>query len=371
MKIKGFNFNIRKLRRLEKRLKSLSFGKDTYRYVNNKLLFVYLTLIKSTKVAYPPSVILEVTNHCNLKCTTCPLQYDLGKNMDKGLIDEIKILKVIDEIAPYVDNIGLTGLGETLIHQNLEKILKYIKAKNIGIQISISTNAHVPKSNDYLKRIIPYLDQLQISIDGVNEIYNKVRVKGDYSFFKSNVIEYKKICDSHSVPIMFNFTIMEDNYLQMPDILDLADELGIQYVNMNPMNITSVSGSDKSHYDLFTSKPYIEVLEETIKKSKVLKGVEFSVYDYKSKNGFKKCIYPWMHNYVSWDGYLVPCCARPFPKELQFGNVFENGLLASLNSKKFREVRSLWFKDETPEFCEDCSICAIEPIHTKYDVAAT
>ncbi len=168
MKIKGFNINARKLHRIVKRLKKLPKGSAFYKYSCNKIVFFYLTIIRSTKVAYPSSIVLEVTNHCNLKCITCPLQYDSGKEMDKGIINTEKMFKIIDEIAPYVDNIGLTGLGETLINKNLLEILQYIKAKNQGIQTSISTNAHVPKADGYLLQLIPYLDQLQISIDGID-----------------------------------------------------------------------------------------------------------------------------------------------------------------------------------------------------------
>lgn len=369
MRIKSQYLNPRKLKRIKRRLKQLPTGFDFFKYSANKLKYMYLTAIKSTKMAYPHSIIIEVTNHCNLKCTTCPLQYDFGKAMDKGLINKNDIYGIIDEVYPYVDNISLTGLGETLINKNLVDILSYIKTKNKGVQTSISTNAHLPKSTEYLKKIIPYLDQLQISIDGVNDVYNNIRIDGDFSFFKETVIQYKSICESYDVPILFNFVIVKENYHQMPDILDLADELGIQYVNMNPLNITSVTNQDISYYDFFRSPNYLEVLNETILKSKTIDNVEFSIYDYKSKNGFKKCIYPWIHNYVTWDGFMVPCCARPFPKEIHYGNVFENGFLTCLNSDGFRSLRSMWFKNETPDFCVECIKCELKPISLDVKVA--
>ncbi|THF53327.1 radical SAM protein [Flavobacterium supellecticarium] len=369
MKIKGFNLNPRKVNRIKKRLRNLPKGSNLYKYVRNKSAFLYLSAIKSTRVVYPSSVVLEVTNHCNLKCITCPLQYDSGQAMDKGLINVDSMLKIVDEVAPYVDNIGLTGMGETLINKNLEKVLKYIKAKKMGIQTSISTNAHLPTTYDYLKRILPYLDQLQVSIDGIGAVYNEVRVEGNFDFFVENVRKIKPICDEFDVPILFNFTIVKENFHQMPEILKLAEDLGVQYVNMNPINITAVSRYDISYYDFFTSDEYVAVLNKTIEVSKKIDNVTLSLYDYKSENGFKKCIYPWMHNYVTWDGYLIPCCARPFPKELNYGNVFKDGLLNCLNNEQFREVRRMWYNNETPKFCEDCIVCVLKPITTELDVA--
>lgn len=371
MKIKGFTLNPRKCNRIKKRLIQLPYGLGLYKYILNKGNFFFLALIKSTKVAYPSSIILEVTNHCNLKCITCPLQYDSGKEMDKGLINKDNMYKIIDEISPYVDNIGLTGLGETLINKNLVEILAYIKSKGRGIQTSISTNAHVPKGEDYLLKIVPFLDQLQISIDGIGEIYNKVRTDGNYSFFKENVIKYKSICDLYNVPILFNFTIVKENYHQMPELLDLAEELGIQYVNINPINVTAVSNLDKLYYDFFSSPEYIAVLKKTISKSKELKKVNLTLYDYQTEKGFNKCIYPWIHNYISWDGFLVPCCARPFPKEVNFGNVFEKGFLNCLNNQEFRTIRAMWFKNEAPKFCNNCIVCDLKPLENIEKIATT
>src|SRR5437762_9437622 len=109
-----------------------------FKYIGNKSHASYLKATNSTKVAFPSSIMLEVTNNCNLGCITCPREYDFGKAMDKGTIQFEKMAKVIDEVAPYIDSIGLTGLGETLLYKKLEQTLRYIKEKNKGIQTFIS-----------------------------------------------------------------------------------------------------------------------------------------------------------------------------------------------------------------------------------------
>jgi sulfatase maturation enzyme AslB (radical SAM superfamily) len=160
MKIKGYNLSPRKLKKIRNRLKKLPSGLGFLKYLFNKVNYIYLRVIKSTKVAFPTSVILEVTNHCNLECITCPREYAYGNEMDKGLMNQKGMFKIIDEVAPYVDSIGLTGLGEPLIYKKLQEALVYIKSKNKGIQTSISTNAHVPMTEEYLSKIIPHLDQV-------------------------------------------------------------------------------------------------------------------------------------------------------------------------------------------------------------------
>jgi MoaA/NifB/PqqE/SkfB family radical SAM enzyme len=58
---------------------------------------------------------LELTNHCNLACTTCPREYDYGKEMEPGTMTVENAKAVIDQIWPYLDSIGLTGMGETFL----------------------------------------------------------------------------------------------------------------------------------------------------------------------------------------------------------------------------------------------------------------
>ena len=70
--------------------------------------------------------------------------------------------------------------------------------------------------------------------------------------------------------------------------------------------------------------------------------------------GFITCPYPWKGFYITWDGFLVPCCAKPFPKEKNFGNVFKKGLLNCLNDKDFIEFRAMAKKNITPDFCKRC-----------------
>jgi hypothetical protein len=129
--------NKRRLKKACKRIAGLPRNKYLLKYILNKAKHLYYKIIRSTKVAYPSTIMLELTNHCNLACTTCPREYDYGKEMDKGMIAINQAKKVIDELWPYLDSIGLTGMGETFLYKDIEQIVDYIKSKNKGIIISV------------------------------------------------------------------------------------------------------------------------------------------------------------------------------------------------------------------------------------------
>ena len=365
----AYKLNKRRFRKILNRLRQLPGGWNFFRYGWNKARGWWLKTTKSTKVPFPSSIMLEVTNHCNLACITCPREYGFGAAMDKGTISLDKMKKVIDEVGPYIDSIGLTGLGETLLFKQLEETLRYIKGKNKGIQTFISTNAHIPGAEQYIERIAPWLDTVQISIDGVGKTYEAVRKKSDYAFFFETARKMVEVCQKNKVAVHFNFVGVKENYTQMKDIVQLAHDLGVGFVNITPVNIGSITTLDNSYYELFYGESFKSELKQASELSKQLGTPELSIWDVKGKNEFRKCHLPWNHFYISWDGYMTPCCAKPFPKELNFGNVFDSSLMQCLNSKEYRQFRKMWYRNETPDFCKKCHMVDMKPIDLDFDIA--
>ncbi len=365
----SYKLNRRRLKKIYNRLKNLPGGLNFFRYSWNKAYGSFLKASKSTKVPFPSSIMLEVTNHCNLGCITCPREYGFGHAMDKGTIRLESMQKVIDEVAPYIDSIGLTGLGETLLYKKLEETLRYIKQKNKGIQTFISTNAHIPGTEAYVERLAPYLDTVQISIDGVGKIYEAVRLKSDFSFFFSTTQKLVEVCRDKNVAVMFNFVAVKENYKQMKDVVKLAADLGVKNVNITPVNLSAITAWSTDYYDLFYGEDFKNELRAAHETAKASGVVELTIWDIRTKNEFKKCHLPWNHFYISWDGYMTPCCAKPFPKELNFGNVFETSLMECLNSTGYRKFREMWYRNETPEFCKKCHVVDLKPVDIDFDIA--
>ena len=344
----------RKIKNIIKRAIFLPRGLDFFRYLLNKIYSYFLKKSKSQKVAYPSTIMLEVTNHCNLKCITCPREYVFGDQMDKGYMKFNKLKKIIDEAYPYVDSIGLTGLGETLLYKDIADAVNYIKSKSKGIIVSCSINAHLKNSVDIVSQLVDKIDTIQISMDGIGKTYNKVRLGGDFNFFQSNLRKIVKLAFTSETDIMLNVVLVKENYHQMSDMIEFANNLGIKYIDMVPINLVSKTNENISYYNLFLSEEFQEQLNAAKAKAKKNKKLEFVYHPFSLNNGFNTCTYPWNYFYVSWDGLLPPCCAKPFPKALNLGNVFKNGLKDSINSKMFKEFRTLWYKNETPKFCNKC-----------------
>lgn len=339
------------LENLWKRAKHLPGGTDFFQYTGNKIQHAALKLTRQTRVAHPSTVMLELSAHCNLKCTICPREYGYGEEMDMGLMEEENAKKVIDELVPYVDSIGLTGMGETLMYKKIESIVDYIKAKNEGIIINISTNAVLPKTIEKIGAMAGKLDTIQISIDGIDDVYNSIRVQSDFQLFKNNVRQIADICRNTSTTVMLNMVVTQENFFHMKEVVLFAEEMGIGFVNYTIFNLACISGVDLSYYDFYQGEAFQAEVKRLQEHNT---AVEVTWSGLGSDKGFQSCSLPWSHFYVCWNGEMAPCCAKPFPKELSFGNVFKEGLMPVLNSEGFQDFRTKWLKNETPDFCRGC-----------------
>lgn len=352
--------NKRKLKKAIKRIKYLPKNKYLLLYLSNKIKHFYLKSIKSTKVAYPSTIMLELTNRCNLSCTICPREYTYGKEMNQGVMGVDDAKKIIDEVYPYLDSIGLTGMGETFIYKELEEVVDYIKNKNKGIIISVSTNAVLPDFIEKVKGVIGKIDTIQISIDGLNEVYNSIRIGSNFKLLDKNIKLLTELCKNSSTDIMLNMVVTKENYKHMPKLVKYVDNVGVKYMDFTLFNLASVTGYSVDYYKLYESQEFIEVVSELEKVIKNTKNVLVTEKSFKTDNDFQKCPFPWSHFYVTQDGYIPPCCAKPFPKEKNFGNVFNDSLINILNSNDFRDWRKLWFNNTTPNFCNKCHFVNIK-----------
>ncbi|MDL2222571.1 radical SAM protein [Bacteroidales bacterium OttesenSCG-928-M11] len=346
-----------------KRLSHLPGGKYFFMYATNKLRYFIYKAVRSTKVAYPSTVMIELSAHCNLKCTTCPREYGYGEAMDKGYMPVENAKKIIDELWPYLDSVGLTGMGETLLYKDLLDIADYIKNKNKGIILSLSTNATTPKFIETIRPLVGKIDTIQISIDGLGETYNQIRHNANFETLDRNLRSLKDLF-SQDTTFMLNMVVTKENYHQMAAMIEYSQEIGINYMNFTLFNLASLTSIPSNYYDFYKSEEFLSELKKMRETQKRITNVEVSHWDYETPNGFRKCSLPWSHFAISWNGEVPPCCAKPFPKELSFGNVAKDGVLQVLNSKEFMAFRKLWYRNQTPNFCKKCHYIDIEPINT-------
>jgi radical SAM protein with 4Fe4S-binding SPASM domain len=328
-------------------------------YIFNKLKLKVLKYIKSTTVARPTSIMLELTNQCNLRCTICPREHDFGKAMDKGSMEVQQVKKIIDELWPYLDSVGLTGLGETFLFIGLEQVIDYIKSKNNRIKIFISTNAVLPNFVEKISNLLNRIDIVQVSVDGIGSVYEEIRRNVSFKELDKNLRLLSEICKNSGTALYLNMVVTKENFFQMPLLIEYSYNTGAEFLDFTRLNLASLTNTDTSYYDFYKSNEFLEVVSKSEQTANIHKEVVVTNINFKPGSGFRHCPYPWSQFYICWNGALVPCCAKPFPKELNFGSVFDEKVINVLNSKLFRDFRKLWFENKTSDFCRKCHFIGV------------
>ena len=124
------------------------------------------------------TVLFEVTRKCNLHCLHCCVDASSKEDFELSYNDIIVALQRIIEWNP--SQITLTG-GEPLLRQDIFEILQYTREKYCG-KITLSTNGTLINSDNVLL-LTKYTDQIDISVDGVDE-ETCSRVRGNGVFQK-------------------------------------------------------------------------------------------------------------------------------------------------------------------------------------------
>jgi hypothetical protein len=116
------------------------------------------------------SVNLELTNHCNLRCTICPVNTTMRRA--KGFMDPALFRRVIDD-NPQMHFVLAFQWGEPLLHPQFFELVRY--AKDRGVRTMITSNGtHLTPDNR--RRLLECgLDRITFSVDGDAESHFAIR----------------------------------------------------------------------------------------------------------------------------------------------------------------------------------------------------
>ena len=157
---------------------------------------------------WPLHVDLELVSRCNLKCPMCPTLLPIFQELrvdpsTKGLMNKELAKKIITEIAGHVFSLRLSWVGESTLHPDLISILKFAKESGIP-EVSFLTNGARLTESLFRELMKEGLDILTISVDGLNETYEKIRAPIKFDTIKQKIELFSSIKKSagNSKPLL-------------------------------------------------------------------------------------------------------------------------------------------------------------------------
>jgi MoaA/NifB/PqqE/SkfB family radical SAM enzyme len=310
--------------------------------------------MRESVLRQPPSnVMVELTNRCQLHCITCPREYAVGRsNIAMGDMPLRDFKALVDRDLHRCSFLSLTGGGETFLYPHLVEAVDYALEKNPHVQIFLSTNAMVAKTTSLVRALVGKVRTLQVSVDGTGSAFEQVRRPACFATFRGTVQEIAALTAHSTTEMTFNMVLLRETVGEIVPVLELAAEMGVRRVSLAPINLVLHEWSE-SYYDFYRTTEAVTAVRQACEHA-ARAGIELSYFDLASSEGFRSCPFPWDAYYITWDGFLVPCCAKPAPRLLNFGRVVDRGLLACVNDPAFVEFRQRSESNVSPPFCARC-----------------
>lgn len=275
---------------------------------------------KMNKVAnFPLHVDIETTAKCNLRCPMCPsrhLSTDEYKKRDHMDIELYK--RIVDECADnQIFSIRLSWRGEVLVNPKFEQYVHYAKVVKKIPNVSFLTNGSLLK-DELAEKLIDYgVDYISVSIDGLTEIYEKIRYPIKFKTIYKNLKNFKELKRKKSVkkPVVRITTLWPA----------IAKDPKAFYDTLSPV-------SDKIVYNPLK---------------------DYSITEPQKKDFI--CQFPWERLFVKSNGDVQPCSNTK--DSFVVGNVSQSSLKEIWHSPRMNELRQLHMAYRRMEVvpCNRCS----------------
>jgi radical SAM protein with 4Fe4S-binding SPASM domain len=201
--------------------------------------FSHFGIKKPLSIYAPFLVVWDFTHNCNLSCKHC--YSNSGATRETELTTE-EALEVVDQLADAgVIALAFSG-GEPLSRKDFFEVASH--AAKRGLYVSVATNGTLLTKKNVRKLKQAKINYVEVSIDGATaETHDSFR--GVPSAFDKAVTGLKN-CVEEDLCACIATTATKSNLAEMPEILDLAEEIGAErftYFNFIP------TGRGKEHYD--------------------------------------------------------------------------------------------------------------------------
>ena len=283
---------------------------------------------KSRNIPLPIRLWIEPSSVCNLSCVMC-LNKDLAKS-EKGFMDFDVFKKIIDEASCFVYDVNLFHRGESLLHPEIFKMIKYAKDK--GLSTRLNTNATLLDNERSYQIFESGLDFLSFSFDGYERrVYEKIRKGADFRKTLDNIIRFLSIKKQlHKNFPYTTFTVIKFSDGLLGEVKEDIEKQFIKKFDSLPLNqfVTRAPHNWAGGYN---------------SKNKI------------SDKSFLPCTFPWYSLTMFWDGRVVPC-PQDFFGKLTLGNVKDSSLLDTWNGSKEIFLREKLSRREYEDIVP-CSRC--------------
>lgn len=281
----------------------------------------------------PSSIRLESSTVCQLKCPGCPTTSgEIAASLGSGFLSLEKFRMFLDE-NPRLERIELSNWGEPFLNKAFESILELAHTRGVALTLANGANLNRVRPS-LLEAMVKYrLRILNCSLDGADQpSYEKYRVNGDFSTVIANIRAinaWKQHYRSSYPKLNWQFIAFSHNEHEIDDARRMAESLDMHFtLKLAWEDLYGQAIAPVRNLALVREQSGIGVASRSEFRDKY--GFEYA--------GREMCLQLWKSPQVNWDGRLLGCAVNHWG---DYGNVFEEGLLKTLNNEKMAYARQM------------------------------
>lgn len=290
----------------------------------------------------PRRLVFELTNACNLNCVMC------GRNAAdfKPTVFRMDWLRYFESMLDTVEEVTLMGWGEPTVHPQFVDMLKLIHQHSA--RIYFCTNG---MRLDQLQDAIfeNHVDVFAVSVDGARpETNDAIRRGSDFNKIVHSLREIKKrqAIEKLDYPyINFVFCAMKSNLHELPDMVRLAADIGLEEVKAVYLTAFDQALANEVLWDCRNEvdEVFREAAEIGERLGVTLKLPYVQGEDPAGEQPHKECFVAWRDFFLGSDGMVRPCMSTPvqffpFDTSKPFSEIW--------NDKHYQDYRR-WVNDPT------------------------
>jgi len=271
----------------------------------------------------PLWVSLELTYQCPLKCVFCsnPVDYDSYREGELSTEEWKRVIREARELGAL--QIGFTG-GEPTLRKDLEELIGYADSLGFYTNLISSGIGLTPARLEEMKR--RGLKHIQLGFQSCDEQTANLMAGADVFRRKLEIAHEIK---ARGFPMVLNVPVTRHNLPQIPEILNLAERLGVEYIEL--ANVQYYNWALINRDQLLPTREQLEWAEAEVAKFRERVGERMTVYfvipDYYDGRP-KACMNGWgaIHLTIAPDGSALPCSQARSIDTLSFPNVRDHSL---------------------------------------------
>jgi MoaA/NifB/PqqE/SkfB family radical SAM enzyme len=312
---------------------------------------------------------IKITSRCNLRCHMC----HYWQTEHEQTLPTERWRDVLSQLAGLgCRKVHFSG-GEVFLRRDFLDIVEHGVA--VGMKVNMTTNGTLLTPPTVKRLVKARPNSLSISLDGPRaSVHDAVRgVAGSFARTTRAIRQIQSYGEriGHRPKVRINFVVMRDNFRRLPEMVELAAELGAEELHPMPVDEKGAGGRrlSRSQIELYnrelaprvhelrarhgfsTSDELVYPFGRTDEEVRLARKGQYALGFYARH----ACLAPWLHLFIAWNGDCFLCCMTNH-RMSSLGNVGRDSVQDVFWGERFKRVRADFVKGQMHAACRRCDM---------------